>query len=106
MPAVIRVADAGQAGGPPGQRPRALWRAIGAGAGVLGGQGVAGYLHPLLGEALAAADVIVPLAIAVILLFAILRGSSQTCDRVFRLLRWIANRPEPTTPEADTAEHP
>ena len=103
MSATIPAADAGQAGRPPGGRPRALWRATGAGAGVLGGQGVAGYLHPVLGEALAAADVIIPLAIAVILLFAILRGSSQTCERVFRLLRWIANRPEPPTPGADAA---
>jgi hypothetical protein len=99
MAAAIRVADAGQVARPPGGRPRALWRAIGVGAGVLGGQGVAGYLHPVLGEALAAADVIVPLVITVILLFAILRGSSQTCERVFRLLRWIADRPEPPTPQ-------
>jgi hypothetical protein len=71
---------------------------LGTGAGVLGGEGLAGYLHPALGEVLAAADVTVPLAIAIILLAAILRGSSQTCERVFRLLRWIANRPEPPGP--------
>jgi hypothetical protein len=71
---------------------------LGAGAGVLGGEGLAAYLHPALGEALAAADVIVPLAIALVLLIAILQGGSQTCERAFRLLRWIANRAEPPAP--------
>jgi hypothetical protein len=47
------------------------------------------------------ADVIIPLAIAVILLTAILHGSNQTCERVFRLLRWIANRAEPPAPARD-----
>jgi len=57
------------------------WRMLGAGAGVLGGEGVAGYLHPALGEALAAIDVLVPLAVAVVLLTAVLCGSDQTCER-------------------------
>lgn len=55
-------------------------------------------LHPALGEALAATDVLVPLAVALVLLSAILCGSNQTCEGVFRLLRWIANRPEPPGP--------
>ena len=80
-------------------RPLLPWRALGTGAGVLGGEGLAGILHPVLDEALAAADVIVPLVIAIVLLAAILCGSTQTCERVFRLLRWIANRPEPAAPE-------
>jgi len=41
-----------------------------ASAGVLGGEGLAAYLHPTLGEVLAAADVIVPLAIGLVLLIA------------------------------------
>ena len=65
---------------------------------MLGGEGLAACLHPALGEALAGADVIVPLAIALVLLAAILLGSSETCERVFRLLRWIDGRPEPTAP--------
>ncbi len=52
----------------PGGRPDRPWRALGAGAGVLGGEGLAMALHPALGEAMAAADVIVPLAIAVVLI--------------------------------------
>ena len=79
--------------------PRTRRRVLGVSAGVLGGQGLAAYLHPAFGEALAAADVVVPLGIALVLLTAILRGSSQTCDRVFRLLRWIADRPEPPAPD-------
>ena len=71
---------------------------LGTGAGVLGGEGLATYLHPALGEALAVADFIVPLAVALILLTAILLGSNQTCDRVFRLLRWIDGLPEPPAP--------
>jgi hypothetical protein len=55
-------------------------------------------MHSVIGEALATAYIIVPLAIGLILLTAILRGSSQTCERAFRLLRWIANRPEPLGP--------
>jgi hypothetical protein len=84
-------------------RPLPPWRALGTGAGILGGEGLAGILHPALDEALAAADVIVPLVIAIVLLAAILCGSTQTCERVFRLLRWIANRPEPAAPETPPA---
>jgi hypothetical protein len=72
---------------------------VGAGAGILGGQGLAGYLHPALGEVLAATDVIIPLVMTLILFIAIMCGNSQTCERAFRLLRWIANRPEPPAPD-------
>jgi len=72
------------------------WKLAG---GALGAEATIAYLSPPLGAALAAADVIVPLAIAVVLLIAVLRGSTETCERVFRLLRWIANRPEPPAPQ-------
>src|SRR5712691_6481196 len=94
MPTTTRRTDTRQAAPPPARR------VLGASAGVLGGEGLAAYLDPALGEALAAADVIVPLAIALVLLIAILRGSGQTCERAFRLLRWIANRAEPPAPGA------
>lgn len=81
-----------------GRRPSVPWRALGTGAGVLGGEGLTAYLHPALGEGLAATDIVVPLVLAAVLLTAILRGSRETCERVFRLLRWIANRPEPPGP--------
>jgi hypothetical protein len=76
---------------------RTGWR-IGAGASALGVEGVAGYHFPVLGAVLAGVDVLVPVAVASVLLTAILRGSNETCDRVFRLLRWIAGRPEPPAP--------
>jgi hypothetical protein len=76
------------------RRSMPAWPALAAGAGVLSGQGAACYLYPALGLVLAAVDVIVPL----VLLVAILCGSTDTCERVFRLLRWVANRPEPPAP--------
>ena len=76
---------------------RTGWR-VGAGASALGAEGVAGYHFPVLGAMLAGVDVLVPVAVALVLLTAILRGSDETCERVFRLLRWIAGRPEPSAP--------
>jgi len=78
---------------------------MGAGIGVLGAEGLAAGLHPAFAEGLAAANVIVPLATGLVLLGAILWGSSQTCERVFRLLRWAANRPEPPAPGQLTCPH-
>jgi hypothetical protein len=43
-------------------------------------------------------DVITPVVIALSLLTAILFGSKERVERVLRLLRWIANRPEPAVP--------
>ena len=40
------------------------------------------------------------MVIALILLAAILLGSGQPVERILRLLRWAANRPEPSTPSA------
>jgi hypothetical protein len=74
------------------------WRALTAGAGIAGSESAAMFVHRGLGEVLAAADVIGPLAVALILLAAILFGSDRTEERVFRLLRWAVNRPEPAAP--------
>jgi hypothetical protein len=75
---------------------------LGAIAAIFSAEGIEGYLHPAFGEALAAADVIIPATVLLVLLAAILRGSTETCERVFRLLRWIANRPEPPAPDRHT----
>ncbi len=98
MPTTTCGAETGHPAPTPTRLPAGR-RYLGTEAGVLGGEGLAAYLHSALGEALAAADVIVPLATALVLRAAILRGSTQTCERVFRLLRWVANRPEPPAPE-------
>jgi hypothetical protein len=47
-------------------------------------EGTASWLHPAPGAALAVADVIIPAVIAIVVLTAILRGSTKTCERVFR----------------------
>ena len=57
-----------------------------------------GYVHPAVGVTLAVVDGIVPLIVAAILLGAILRGSNETYERVFRLLRWLKSQPEPQAP--------
>jgi hypothetical protein len=80
----------------PGRRPIA--GRVCTAAGSLAAEGAAGYWHPALGAALAAADVIVPAVFALILLTVILFGSTETCERAFRLLRWIAGRAAPPPP--------
>jgi hypothetical protein len=83
---------------PPAGRPSASWRVVGAGAGLAGTEGITEYLHPALGQVLVTADVIAPAAIALLLLAFILFGSKEKEERVFRLLRWLTNRPEPPAP--------
>lgn len=78
--------------------PVASWRKFSLGTTALGTQGVLGYLHPALGVVLAIADIAIPVLLAVVLLAVILCGSKETYERVFRLLRWIVNRPEPPAP--------
>lgn len=63
-------------------------------------------LHPTLGAVLAAADAIIPSAVGLALLAAILLGSNETCERAFRLLRWIAGHPEPPAPADLTSQSP
>jgi hypothetical protein len=90
----------------PPRRSGPPWRAITAGTGLLSGEATAGYLHPALGQALAIADITAPLIITITLTAVILRGSNQTIERTFRLLRCITNRPEPPPPEPEAARPP
>jgi len=53
-----------------------------------------GQLHPLLGEVIAIAEIVVVLTVIAVALF----GSKTLSERAFRLLRWFANRPEPPAP--------
>jgi hypothetical protein len=90
---------------PPGQTPPTRHQLAGrarlsAGLGIATAEGVAGYLHPELAEALAIADVAIPVLLVLILFAVVVGGSQETCDRVFRLLRWITNRPEPAAPDS------
>jgi hypothetical protein len=53
---------------------------------------------------LAVADIIALLALGLTVLAVVLRGSDKTYERLFRLLRWIANRPEPPAPPGNAAD--
>jgi hypothetical protein len=77
-----------------------------AAAGWLAAEGAAGYWRPALGAALVVADVIIFAVIALTLLNAILRGSTERCERAFRLLRWIAGRSEPPAPPVPPESRP
>jgi hypothetical protein len=74
------------------------WRVAIAAAGVLGGEGSAAVVCPVFGEALAATAIVGSLAISLVVLSVVLQGSDEAVERIFRLLRWAANRPEPTAP--------
>jgi hypothetical protein len=92
--------DGGQASSAAPTKPeRGPWRPIGAGATALGTPVGIGVLHPVLGEVIAAIEVVVVLTIIGTALF----GSSALSDRAFRLLRWIGNRPEPPVRAAETS---
>ena len=57
-----------------------------------------GYHSHQVGLTLAFIELTVPAVCVLILLSVILFGDDHTCERAFRLLRWIANRPEPPQP--------
>ena len=99
MPTVLIPApECPQAQVPAARHRAAGWAKLGTGLGVAAAEAAAGYLHPALAEALAIADVAIPVMLVLIVFAVVVLGSQQTCDRVFRLLRWITNRPEPPAP--------
>jgi hypothetical protein len=82
----------------PSRHRTAGWAKLGTGLVILAGEAAEGALHPALADTLAIADLVIPVACMLVVFAVITRGSEQTCDRVFRFLRWIANRPEPPAP--------
>ena len=77
---------------------QAPWRSLGIGIGAVGAPAITSCLHPLLGLSLFVAQ-----AITLMIIFgAALFGTRTVSDRAFRLLRWLAARPEPTAPPSDT----
>lgn len=70
------------------------WRALGVGIASLGTPVGAGVAHLVLGELIAAVEVVVVFTITGTALF----GSQALSERAFRLLRWLGNRPEPPSP--------
>jgi hypothetical protein len=76
------------------------------GLGVASGEGAVGYLHPAVGMSLAIADAAVMIVIILTMIGTAIFGSDRACERVFRQLRWLANRPEPPTPAGPQAAAP
>jgi hypothetical protein len=74
------------------------WRPIGAAATSIGAPVGVGLLHPMLG----AAVFLTELAVSLIILGTALFGAKEYSERAFRLLRWIADRPEPEAPTGNT----
>jgi len=72
-------------------RSQASWRSLGIGVGAIGTPVAASCVHPLLSLSLFA-----PQAATFMIIFgAALFGTPTISDRAFRLLRWLAGRPEP-----------
>jgi hypothetical protein len=89
------------------RRPRTSgWVKLGTGLAVIGAEITESVLHPAAAEALEIADVAIPLIAGLILFTTVVRGSPETVERIFRLLRWIANRPEPTAPDSPSSQSP
>lgn len=78
----------------PAQRP-IPWRPIGTIATSIGAPSGIGLLHPMLG----AAVFLVEFAVSMTVLGTALFGAKEYSERAFRLLRWVANRPEPDAPQ-------
>ena len=84
--------------GSPTRHRAAGWAKLGTGLVILASEVAEGALHPALADALAIADLAIPVACMLVVFVVITRGSQQTCERVFRFLRWMTNRPEPPAP--------
>ena len=73
---------------------RVPWRPVGTSLISAGVPTAIGMVHPFIGVGMA----IVELALALTVIGTALFGSPELSERAFRLLRWIANRPEPASP--------
>ena len=81
-------------------RDRMPWRPVGTGVIGLGTSIGSVALYPLLGWIVIGIEASVILTVLGTALF----GSEALCDRAFRLLRWVANRPEPPAPGVGPSE--
>ena len=69
-------------------------RSVGVGVGLIAAPVGIGIFHPALGAIIAGIEVMVALTVIGTALF----GGHAPSERAFRLLRWLANRPEPPGP--------
>jgi len=88
----------------PDQAQRTGWAKLCAGLVIAAFEFVSDCLHPEITEILVIAGVTIPLIMMAALLAIITRSDEQTCERVFRLLRWTVNRPEPPGTQATAAD--
>ena len=79
-------------------------RRRGIGLGILSIEATIAWFHPAGAVAVALTGMGGMLLVVVIVLTAIILGNSETCERAFRLLRLLANRPEP--PRSDAVKRP
>lgn len=77
------------------KRERVPWRTVGTGIASLGTPAVIWIECPVLGVVIAAIEAAAMLTIIGTALF----GSPALSERAFRLLRWLGNRPEPSSPD-------
>lgn len=95
------------AGSTPPPRPRTPgWVKLLLGLAAIGADVTESILHPEVAAALAIAEVAIPVIVGLIVFTTIVLGSQETADRVFRLLRWIRNHPEPLTPGSSSSQSP
>ena len=85
--------------GPVRTRPGVPWRTAGIGLTWLGPPVGAGVSDPRLGLAM----IVIELAVVLTIIGTALYGSQSLSERAFRLLRWLADRPEPTGPVSSPA---
>jgi hypothetical protein len=78
---------------------------LGAGGGLVG-EAALGYHHPTLEMILIIGDLSVPTLLTLIFVAVVLFGSETKEERAFRLLRWIADKPEPPGPVAEGSAPP
>jgi hypothetical protein len=95
----LRPQPAGSATPPP-RPPSSGWVKLGTGLAVIGAEITESVLHPAAAVPLEITDAAIPVISGLILLTTIVFGSAETVERVFRLLRWIRNRPEPAAPDS------
>jgi hypothetical protein len=78
------------------KRERVPWRTAGTGIASLGTPAVIWMVCPVLGVVIAAVEAATMLTVIGAALF----GTQARSERAFRLLRWLGNRPEPSSTEA------
>jgi hypothetical protein len=82
-------------------RERVPWRSAGVGVTTFAGPATLGVWHPALSAGLYGLEAAVGLTILGTALF----GSSTLSERAFRVMRWIRNLPEPSSPRRGQARN-